>query len=160
MTNLNIYSKEQTDTLLSGKQDTLVSGTNIKTINSQSILGSGDISISGGSGATKHTYSTFGDMVTDILLNTSAIITYYNSTERRNRMVCITPNSGLTAITFVLFTPGLSTASLQIDKITLSEILNSSTQTTISATKYVINHDDTSTTDTVTVNINNFAVYY
>ena len=33
----------------SSKQDTLVSGTNIKTINSQSILGSGNITISGGS---------------------------------------------------------------------------------------------------------------
>lgn len=31
---------------LAGKQDTLVSGTNIKTINSQSILGSGDLNIS------------------------------------------------------------------------------------------------------------------
>ena len=34
---------------ISNKQDTLVSGTNIKTINNQSILGSGNISISGGS---------------------------------------------------------------------------------------------------------------
>lgn len=34
---------------ISGKQDTLVSGTNIKTINGESILGSGDIVISGGS---------------------------------------------------------------------------------------------------------------
>ena len=34
----------------SGKQDALISGTNIKTINNQSILGSGNISISGGSG--------------------------------------------------------------------------------------------------------------
>lgn len=33
---------------ISGKQDKLVSGTNIKTINGTSILGSGDISISGG----------------------------------------------------------------------------------------------------------------
>ena len=33
------------DTVASGKQDTLVSGTNIKTINNQSLLGSGDISI-------------------------------------------------------------------------------------------------------------------
>ena len=31
---------------LTGKQDTLVSGTNIKTINSESLLGSGDITIS------------------------------------------------------------------------------------------------------------------
>lgn len=35
---------------ISGKQDTLVSGTNIKTINGQSILGSGNITIEGGTG--------------------------------------------------------------------------------------------------------------
>ena len=35
---------------ISGKQDKLVSGTNIKTINGNSILGSGDLTISGGSG--------------------------------------------------------------------------------------------------------------
>ena len=55
---IDLYSKQQTDTLLagkadssalSGKQDTLVSGTNIKTINSTPLLGSGDITISGGS---------------------------------------------------------------------------------------------------------------
>ena len=43
-----------TDTYIQGeldnKQDTLVSGTNIKTINGQSILGSGDLPISGGGG--------------------------------------------------------------------------------------------------------------
>ena len=37
---------------LTSKQDALVSGTNIKTINSQSILGSGNIVIEGGSGGT------------------------------------------------------------------------------------------------------------
>ena len=37
-------------TKLAGKQDSLVSGTNIKTINNTSILGSGNISISGGVG--------------------------------------------------------------------------------------------------------------
>lgn len=38
---------EGIETALNNKQDTLVSGTNIKTINSQSILGSGDLAISG-----------------------------------------------------------------------------------------------------------------
>ena len=38
------------DTDLQGKQDTLVSGTNIKTINGNSLLGSGNIVISGGGG--------------------------------------------------------------------------------------------------------------
>ena len=44
-------------TALDGKQDTLVSGTNIKTINGNSLLGSGDITISsggGGGGVTDH----------------------------------------------------------------------------------------------------------
>jgi hypothetical protein len=36
--------------LATSKQDTLVSGTNIKTINGNSLLGSGDLTISGGSG--------------------------------------------------------------------------------------------------------------
>lgn len=39
--------------LANGKQDKLVSGTNIKTINNQSILGSGDIAISGGGSSDK-----------------------------------------------------------------------------------------------------------
>lgn len=38
---------------ISGKQDKLVSGTNIKTINGASILGSGDIAISGGGSSDK-----------------------------------------------------------------------------------------------------------
>lgn len=40
-----------TNTAITGKQDTLVSGTNIKTINGESILGEGDITIQGGGGA-------------------------------------------------------------------------------------------------------------
>jgi len=42
----NTYTQAQTDTLLSAKQATLVSGTNIKTINGATVLGSGDITIS------------------------------------------------------------------------------------------------------------------
>jgi len=38
---------------LSGKQDVLISGSNIKTINSASILGSGNVSIEGGSGLSQ-----------------------------------------------------------------------------------------------------------
>ena len=44
-------SATEVSTALSNKQDTLVSGTNIKTINNQSLLGSGNITIQGGSGA-------------------------------------------------------------------------------------------------------------
>ena len=44
----DFYTKAETDSLLAGKQATLESGTNIKTINGESILGSGDITIQGG----------------------------------------------------------------------------------------------------------------
>ena len=43
------YTESEVDTALSGKQATLVSGTNIKTVNNESILGSGNITIQGGS---------------------------------------------------------------------------------------------------------------
>lgn len=39
---------------ISGKQDKLVSGTNIKTINGESVLGSGDITISGGASSSAY----------------------------------------------------------------------------------------------------------
>lgn len=42
------YTKTETDNLLSAKQPTLVSGTNIKTINGQSLLGNGNLSIKEG----------------------------------------------------------------------------------------------------------------
>ena len=46
--NLHAATKLYADNAASAKQDVLVSGTNIKTINATSILGSGDIVISGG----------------------------------------------------------------------------------------------------------------
>ena len=53
----DVYSKTEADTSLAAKQDNLVSGTNIKTINSQSLLGSGNIVISGeGGGGVQNVY--------------------------------------------------------------------------------------------------------
>ena len=51
--------------LANGKQDKLVSGTNIKTVNGESILGSGDITISGGSDANVQAVDT-GDILDDV----------------------------------------------------------------------------------------------
>lgn len=50
----DITSSSGGDVDLSGKQDTLVSGVNIKTVNNESLLGSGNISVSGGSGTSDH----------------------------------------------------------------------------------------------------------
>lgn len=44
------YDKTEVDNKLSNKQNTLISGTNLKTINNTSLLGSGNITITGGSG--------------------------------------------------------------------------------------------------------------
>lgn len=41
----SVYTKSESDALLNAKQDTLVSGTNIKTVNNESLLGSGNVNI-------------------------------------------------------------------------------------------------------------------
>lgn len=88
------------ETLLSGKQQTLVSGSNIKTINGESVLGSGNISVSGGGGggdvnviesisvnntpqavdANKNVNITVPSKVSD-LSNDSGFITGYTETD-------------------------------------------------------------------------------
>lgn len=65
-----IYNQTDTgvidiSTLLSGKQDTLVSGTNIKTINNISLLGSGNIDIQGGGGS--YTAGTGIDITNNVI---------------------------------------------------------------------------------------------
>lgn len=52
---------------ISGKQDKLVSGTNIKTINGESILGSGDITISGGGVSEDYVNTAIANAITTTL---------------------------------------------------------------------------------------------
>ena len=65
------YTSAQTDNAISnatsGKQDTLVSGTNIKTINNQSLLGSGNIEIQGGGGGSSYTAGNNIDITNDVI---------------------------------------------------------------------------------------------
>lgn len=70
---------ESINAAVSGKQDTLVSGTNIKTVNNQSLLGSGNITIEGGtidqtviSGSTN---AVAGGAVYTALTNKNGVIT-------------------------------------------------------------------------------------
>ena len=66
----NYYTKSETSgatqisTALNAKQDALVSGTNIKTINNESILGSGNIDIQGGG---VDVVQTTGTSTTDVM---------------------------------------------------------------------------------------------
>lgn len=71
------YTKTEVDTALGGKQATLVSGTNIKTINNQSILGSGNIDIQGG-GSDINVVQTTGTSTTDVM-SQDAVTTAINT---------------------------------------------------------------------------------
>ena len=62
--------KTQIDNAVSGKQDTLVSGENIKTINNQSLLGSGNIEIQGGN---TYTAGANIDISTDNVISVTGI---------------------------------------------------------------------------------------
>ena len=68
----NYYTKSETSgateisTALNAKQDTLVSGTNIKTINNQNILGEGNIEIQGG-GSDINVVQTTGTSTADVM---------------------------------------------------------------------------------------------
>jgi hypothetical protein len=71
-------NKSYVDTQVATKQAKLVSGTNIKTINNESILGSGNISISGGSATdvqvngTSITSSGVANLLTNSAYNSSS----------------------------------------------------------------------------------------
>lgn len=67
-----------TDTALNAKQDTLVSGTNIKTINNESILGSGNITIQGGGGSSVNVVQTTGTSTADVM-SQDAVTTVINT---------------------------------------------------------------------------------
>ena len=76
------------------KQDKLVSGTNVKTINGQSILGSGDIQISGGGGSYDDTElrqeidelnTQVGNMQTDVTLANETALNAQMTAEQANQ---------------------------------------------------------------------------
>ena len=90
-----------TQTALNAKQDTLVSATNIKTINSQSLLGSGDIAISGG-GVTVHSGLT-GLGSDDHTQYSLANGTRWTATPTANRVV-VSDSSGNVVVSTVTTT--------------------------------------------------------
>ena len=85
------YTKTEVDNAVtaatSTKQDTLVSGTNIKTINNESILGSGNITIEGGGGSS-YTAGDGIDITNDVIsvtgkTDSSAFTAYTAATNSR-----------------------------------------------------------------------------
>lgn len=93
------YDESEVDNLLNSKQNTLVSGTNIKTINNNSLLGSGNISISGGS-------------TVDTSLDTSS------TNPVQNQAIATEINSLNTSITNLEYDTGWQTLTINNNKFT------------------------------------------
>lgn len=94
---------------VSTKQDTLVSGTNIKTINNESILGSGNIDIQGGSDI--NVVQTTGTSTTDVM-SQNAVTTKLNTKLDAVRVEPKTPTSNYTQLNLYLEKNGGSSQSL------------------------------------------------
>lgn len=94
------YTKTETDNAItaatSTKQDTLVSGTNIKTINGESILGEGNITIEGGGGV--NVVQTTGTSTTDVMSQNAVTITKLDTV----RVEPKTPTSNYTQLNLYL----------------------------------------------------------
>lgn len=139
-----------------GKQDTLVSGTNIKTINNTSLLGSGNINISEGLVMLTYGTSTWNDF-----------ITAYN----KNKVVyCVVNNSRMAFMAYkssnnveFQYYRSLSSASesSQVDEVYVYKLTNTNVWTTDTrkasttiATGNGINKSYTSNTRTMSLSIN------
>jgi len=104
-----------TQTALNAKQNTLVSGTNIKTINTQNILGSGDITIGGS--------ATWGS-ITGTLSTQTDLQTALNAKQ----------NTITTGTISQYFRGDLSLATLDKTAVGLSNVVNADTTTTANIT--------------------------
>ena len=96
-TDFNTYTGA-TETAIAGKQDTLVSGTNIKTINNQSLLGSGNIDIQGGGGGGGETVVELTKAEYEALNPPAADTTYIITDADVVDLNSYAPASGLTEL--------------------------------------------------------------
>ena len=103
---------------ISGKQDKLVSGTNIKTINGQSIVGSGNITISGGGGEQieePFVYDT-GEQKLIMFENATVLGTPINTPMMPNvTYVCTEPVDGVTLYNIQLPTGNIGKYTLHFE---------------------------------------------
>ena len=126
----NYTTTTDLNTLLGGKQDTLVSGTNIKTINNNSLLGSGNITISGGTptdvqvNGTSITSNNVANLITNGTYNSSTnkIATMSDIPTIGNGTLTIQKN-GSNVATFTANTSSNTTANITVPT-TTSELTN------------------------------------
>ena len=118
------YTKTETDNAItaatSTKQDTLVSGTNIKTINNQSILGEGNITIQGG--GSSYTAGDGIDINNDVIsvtgkVDTSTYETYTAATDTAlaSKQTTLTAGTGISIVDNIISATGGGGGSITID---------------------------------------------
>lgn len=130
-------------TNLNLKQDTLVSGTNIKTINGTSILGSGNISIS--SGITIGTTTVTSGTTTRILYNNAGVVGEYTLTGTGTVVAMQTSPTFATDITTPKIIGGTGTTS----KITYVGSTNATPTSTAIAHELMVGNNGAVTAVTV-----------
>lgn len=79
-----LFATVSTSTALASKQDVLVSGTNIKTINGSSVLGSGDLTVVGATALASSTPWTFGSLV--VAKDNGSVTTIATSTLKTSQL--------------------------------------------------------------------------
>ena len=111
------YTKTETDNAItaatSTKQDTLVSGTNIKTINGETLLGEGNITIQGGGGGSSYTAGDGIDIINDVISVTGKVDTStYNNytaatdTALASKQTTLTAGTGISIVDNVISATG------------------------------------------------------
>ena len=111
----NDLSDKPTIPDVSGKQDTLVSGTNIKTINGTSILGSGDITISSGQSDKKEVIYV-GDPIASIANMKPNVVYWFAGAMGVTIESFEAPSGGETydVFTAIIMPPGMGEVSLSL----------------------------------------------
>ena len=91
-----------TQTALNGKQATLVSGTNIKTVNGSSLLGSGDLSVSGGvTLVAKKTQITNVGLATNVVIASEDISAHVSASSMLQITAFFKKTAGGSSATFL-----------------------------------------------------------
>ena len=181
MPTVDIYSKGQTDTLLSAKANTTDLPSSAQLVPSTSGATAGDVLTfdgssvdwaagGGSSGMTRHTYATFGAMRNDILAHFNECIVFVDYFDYYKNPVELISNNQKTTLDIVMTRINYSTSgngSMSINRYRTGTISSSDSATSkslyysyatlpVSGTLSV--HAET--LDTYTFDISQFSVYY
>ena len=105
----NYYTKNESDDLIAAKQDVLVSGTNIKTINGISLLGEGNITLGGGGGGSYE----LPIATTEVLGGIKSGVQEEGIVGGKTVLVTVDSDTGVASVTVPVFDSSELTAEIQ-----------------------------------------------